>query len=140
MSPIIAIIARLADNPMVMQMGGMLGNRAMMAMMGDILRINGETFVNQEGEVMGLIGGRVLVQASGGEVDEMVAHLEQIDFDALQGLGSNPEPMKEPRIGDPGFDVRSLMPAAQCRRRSTSPMASPFSRRPRGRARASRSA
>jgi len=80
-------VTLMADNPMVMQMGAMLGNRVMMSMMGDIVRINGETFVNQEGEVMGLIAGRVLIQASGGEVEEMVAHLEQIDFDALQGFG-----------------------------------------------------
>ncbi|PWK60839.1 hypothetical protein [Roseicyclus mahoneyensis] len=77
----------MADNPMVMQMGGMLGNRAMMAMMGEIVRINRENFVNQDGELIGLIGGRVLIQASGGAIDDMVAHVEQMDFVALQDFG-----------------------------------------------------
>ncbi len=81
-------VTLMVDNPMVMQMGGMLGNRAMMAMMGEIVRVNGENFVNQNGEVLGLVGGRVLIQASGGDVDTMVTHLEQMDFDALQGFGN----------------------------------------------------
>ena len=80
-------VTLMADNPMVMQMGAMLGNRAMMAMMGTIVRVNGENFVNQHGEILGLIDGRILVQASGGSVDDMIAHLEEIDFDTLQDFG-----------------------------------------------------
>lgn len=80
-------VTLMVDNPMVMQMGAMLGNRAMMAMMGDIVRVNGENFVNQDGEILGLIGGRVLVQASGGDVEPMLAHLEQIDFAELEDFG-----------------------------------------------------
>lgn len=80
-------VTLMVDNPMVMQMGAMLGNRAMMAMMGEIVRVNGENFVNQDGELLGLIGGRVLVQASGGDMTTMRAHLEQLDFDALEGFG-----------------------------------------------------
>lgn len=80
-------VTLMVDNPMVMQMGAMLGNRAMMAMMGDIVRIKGENFVNQDGELLGLLGGRVLVQASGGDPDTMTAHLEQMDFAALQTFG-----------------------------------------------------
>jgi hypothetical protein len=80
-------VTLMVDNPMVMQMGAMLGNRAMMAMMGEIVRVNGENFVNQDGELLGLIGGRVLIQASGGDIDTMTAHLEQLDFAALQTFG-----------------------------------------------------
>ena len=80
-------VTLMVDNPMVMQMGAMLGNRAMMAMMGEIVRVNGENFVNQDGELIGLIGGRVLIQASGGDIDAMKAHLEQMDFAALQAFG-----------------------------------------------------
>lgn len=80
-------IMLMVDNPMVMQMGAMLGNRAMMAMMGEIIRVKGENFVNQDGDVLGLLGGRVLVEASGGDLDTMVAHLEQMDFAALQSFG-----------------------------------------------------
>jgi hypothetical protein len=80
-------VTLMADNPMVMQMGAMLGNRAMMAIMGEIVRVNGENFLKQDGELIGLIGNRVLVQASGSNIDAMVAHLEQIDFSALETFG-----------------------------------------------------
>jgi hypothetical protein len=80
-------VTLMADNPMVAQMGAMLGNRAMMAMMGEIVRVNRENFLNQDGQLTGLIGGRVLVQASGGDMDTMVAHLEQIDFAELERFG-----------------------------------------------------
>ena len=80
-------ITLMADNPMVAQMGAMLGNRAMMAMMGEIVRVNRENFLNQDGEITGLIGNRILVQASGGEIDTMIAHLEQIDFGELEDFG-----------------------------------------------------
>lgn len=80
-------IVLMADNPMVAQMGAMLGNRAMLSMMGEIVRVNRENFLNQDGDLTGLIGSRVLVQASGAEIDLMVAHLEQIDFAALEDFG-----------------------------------------------------
>jgi hypothetical protein len=80
-------ITLMADNPMVMQMGAMLGNRAMMAMMGEIVRVNRENFLRQDRDLSGLIGGRVLVQASGDDTDAMVAHLEQIDFSELETFG-----------------------------------------------------
>ncbi|NKX43324.1 hypothetical protein [Roseicyclus persicicus] len=80
-------ITLMADNPMVAQMGAMLGNRAMMAMMGEIVRVNRENFLNQDGDLTGLIGNRVLVQASGGDLDTMVAHLEQMEFGELERFG-----------------------------------------------------
>lgn len=80
-------ITMMADNPMVAQMGAMLGNRAVMASMGSIERINRENFLNADGELMALIGNRVLVQASGGDVAAMIEHLEQIDFGALEDFG-----------------------------------------------------
>jgi hypothetical protein len=80
-------VMMVADNPMVGAMAGMLGNAAVMASMGRIERINGESFLNANDELSGLIGGRVLIQASGASVDDMAAHLEQIDFDALADLG-----------------------------------------------------
>jgi hypothetical protein len=55
----------VADNPMVGAMAGMLGNASVMATMGRIERINGESFLNADDELSGLIGGRVLIQANG---------------------------------------------------------------------------
>ncbi|GAB5448572.1 hypothetical protein [Gymnodinialimonas sp.] len=81
-------ITMMADNPMVMSMAAMLGNSALMASMGQIERINRENFLNDNGDLSGLIGGRILIQAEGGNnLDDMVAHLEQIDFDALEDFG-----------------------------------------------------
>jgi hypothetical protein len=80
-------IMMVADNPMVGAMAGMLGNASVMASMGRIERINGESFLNSDDELSGLIGGRVLIQADGGSIDDMKAHLEQVDFDALADLG-----------------------------------------------------
>jgi hypothetical protein len=80
-------IILMSDNPMVAQMAAVLGNRAMMSMMGDIVRVNRENFLDQDGSLTGLIGNRVLVQGEGGARDDMVAHLEQIDFGALETFG-----------------------------------------------------
>ena len=38
----------MADNPMVTSMGAMLGNAQMMAAMGPIVRINRQSFLNQD--------------------------------------------------------------------------------------------
>jgi hypothetical protein len=80
-------IMMVADNPMVGAMAGMLGNPALMSTMGRIARIGGESFLDAEGELSALIGGRVLIQASGADVETMSAHLEQIDFGALEDFG-----------------------------------------------------
>jgi hypothetical protein len=76
-------IVMVADNPMVAGMAGLLGNPAMMSSMGRIERISGESFLNADGDLSTLIGGRVLIQASGVDIEIMKAHLEQVDFDRL---------------------------------------------------------
>ncbi len=81
-------ITMMADNPMVLSMAAVLGNSTLMASMGQIERINRENFLNDNGDLSGLIGGRILIQAEGGDnLDDMVAHLEQIDFRALEDFG-----------------------------------------------------
>ena len=80
-------ITMVADNPMVGAMAGLLGNATIMATMGRIERINGESFLNADNELSGLIGRRVLIQASGAPVEIMAEHLKQVDFDALAELG-----------------------------------------------------
>lgn len=82
-------ISLMADNPMVAAMAGMLGNTALMtAGGGKMVRVGREKFVDQDGEITGLIGNRVLVQASGDDPDAMLAHLEEMDFRALAGFGN----------------------------------------------------
>ena len=80
-------ITMMADNPMVASMAAILGNPAIMGTMGRIERIGGEMFLDADGSLATLIGGRILIQAEGGDVTEMAAHLEQIDFNALVSFG-----------------------------------------------------
>lgn len=75
----------MADNAMVQGFAGMLSGVGMI--MGKRERIGGEKFMNQDGELTGMVDNRVLVQASGAPVDVMKPLLEQIDFDALAGFG-----------------------------------------------------
>lgn len=72
-----------ADSPMVAQMGGMLGNPQMMAMMGKLVKVAGHDMLEQENALSALIGGRVLVQASGMESKVMQPVLAAVDFAGL---------------------------------------------------------
>ncbi|WP_226779655.1 hypothetical protein [Oceaniglobus trochenteri] len=78
----------MADSPMIAGFAGVFGNAGMMATMGKIERVGREKFLNQDGELTGIVAGRILVQASGGDVDTMIAHLEAMDFKGLAGFGS----------------------------------------------------
>jgi len=78
----------VADSPMITAFAGMFGNAAMMASMGKIERVGREKFLNQDGELTGVVGGRIMVQASGEDTAVMIAHLETMDFKALAGFGS----------------------------------------------------
>ena len=77
----------MADNPMVASMAGILGNAALIGSMGQLERINRENFMNSNGDLSGLIGGRILIQATGSDTDAMIAHIEQMDFRALEDFG-----------------------------------------------------
>ncbi|WP_102109968.1 hypothetical protein [Oceaniglobus roseus] len=78
----------LADSPMVASFGSVFGNAALMASMGKIERVGREKFMNQDGDLTGMIGNRILVQAQGGETADMISHLETMDFKALEGFGA----------------------------------------------------
>ena len=80
-------ITLMADNPMVTSRGAMLGNAQMMAAMGPIVRVNRQSFLNQDGDLSALIGNRILVQAEDGDTDIMVQHLEQMDFREMMMFG-----------------------------------------------------
>lgn len=76
-------IQLMADNAMVSSLGGMLGNTAMMGMLGKVVRIKRKSFVDQDGEIQGMIGD-VLIQVSGNaSKDDKIAYIELLDFKAL---------------------------------------------------------
>ncbi|TCM75701.1 hypothetical protein [Rhodovulum steppense] len=77
----------MADNPMVGAMAAMFGNPMLMGMSGEIVRVGRQRFVDQEGELTGLVDNRILVQASGAPREDMLPVLEAIDYDGLAGFG-----------------------------------------------------
>ncbi|SDK96314.1 hypothetical protein [Aliiruegeria lutimaris] len=78
-------ILLMADNAMVQGFAGMLGAAGMLV--GKQQRIGAQTFIEQEGELTGLVDNRILVQASGAPLAVMQPILEQMDFDAMAGFG-----------------------------------------------------
>jgi hypothetical protein len=78
----------LADSPMIATMGAMLGSPAMMANMGEVKRKGRHRYVvTNDGEVMALLGGRVMVQVGGSaSTEDKAAYFEAIDLDALESF------------------------------------------------------
>lgn len=77
-------IQMMADNPSVMSMAGMYANPQMMSSMGEVVRVNRQSFVDQDGELTGVVGGRVLITVGGNaSLDEKKAYLEAMDFGAI---------------------------------------------------------
>lgn len=81
-------ISVLMDSPMVTGMAAMFSNPALAASGGGkMVRVGREKFVSMDGDLNGLIGNRVFVQADGDNTDAIVAHLETMDFRALAQFG-----------------------------------------------------
>jgi len=78
-------ISITADNPMVGAMAGMFSNAGVMGVKME--RVGRQKFMNQDGELTGLIDNRILVQASGAAVEMMLPLLELIDYKALEDFG-----------------------------------------------------
>jgi hypothetical protein len=77
-------ITLTSDSPMMQGMMGMFASTATMAMMGDLVRIQREKFVIQNGtDITGIIDQRVMIQVTGSPIGAMQAHLETMDFAAL---------------------------------------------------------
>jgi len=72
----------MADNPMVGAMSGMISNAAMLG--AKVERVGREKFMVKDGEINGLVDKRILVKATGGTVEDMLALLGTMD---LRGLG-----------------------------------------------------
>lgn len=74
-------ITLLADSPVVASMGAMFANPALMQ--GKPLRVGRERFIGRDGQIMGLIANRILVQAEGDDEEAILAHLAEMDFRAM---------------------------------------------------------
>ncbi len=80
-------IAIMTDNPMVAAMSNMFANSAILSSQGKLVRVGREKFLDQNGDLTGMIDGRIMVQASGAETEVMVSLLELIDFRELGRFG-----------------------------------------------------
>ena len=78
-------IRMMSDNPMVGAFAAMITNAAMMGAKTE--RVGREKFMNKDGELSGLIDGRILIQAEGTDVKTMLGLLEQVDFESLAEFG-----------------------------------------------------
>ncbi|MFD0980931.1 hypothetical protein [Tropicimonas aquimaris] len=80
-------VTLMADNAMVEAFADLLGNLGALAS-GSQVALGGEAFLDQGGELTGLIDKRILVQASGAPVEVMTPLLETIDFAGIKAFGS----------------------------------------------------
>lgn len=78
-------ITIMANNPMVGALSGMLSNAALMGM--KLERVGRMKYINQDGELSGIVDGRILIQADGADVGVMIPVLETIDARALEDFG-----------------------------------------------------
>jgi hypothetical protein len=75
-------ISLVADSPMVAGIGGMLAGLAGVG--GKPLRIKRTEFSMNDGELQGVVDGKVMVSVSGNATqEEKVAQVEAMDFEAL---------------------------------------------------------
>ncbi len=78
-------ISIVADSPMMAMMGGMVANASAMGL--QVVRVGREKFMLQDGDVIGMIGGRVMVTGSGANTDLIVETLKTMDFKSLKNFG-----------------------------------------------------
>ncbi len=64
----------------------MIGNAAVMGG-AKLERVGRMKYMNQDGELSGLVDNRILIQAKGAPVEVMIPLLETIDVKALEDFG-----------------------------------------------------
>lgn len=78
-------ITMMADNPMIASMSAMLANAGAMGLKTE--RLGRQRFMVQDGEISGVVGNRVLIQARGDDTGLIFETLEKTDFRALADFG-----------------------------------------------------
>lgn len=78
-------ITIMADNPMVGAMAGMMGNAGLMGM--KLERVGRMKYLNQDGELSGVVDNRILIQARGMPAETLIPLLKKIDVKALAEFG-----------------------------------------------------
>lgn len=76
----------IADAPMVASVAAMLGGMAALPGAG-VRRIARQTFAVSDGQIQGVVDGKVLVSAEGSAtVDDMAETIGRLDFDAIKAF------------------------------------------------------
>jgi len=75
----------MADNPMVVSMGAMVTNAAMMGM--QLERVGRQRVAVGEGQALALVDNRILINIEGDDPEKLLAAMRQIDFEGLQDFG-----------------------------------------------------
>ena len=78
-------VTMMADNPMVVSMGAMFSNAAVMGMR--VERVGRQRVAVGEDQAIALVDNRVLVQVEGDDEDLLLEVMGQIDFEALSNFG-----------------------------------------------------
>jgi len=68
-------------------LGAVLGTARLISAVGSSVRVNRESFLDEDRDLSGLISNRIVVQAADGDVHMMVEHLERMDFRELMMFG-----------------------------------------------------
>ena len=78
-------ITMMADNPMVVSMGAMFSNAAVMGMR--VERVGRQRVAIGDDQAIALVDNRILVQVEGDDEDLLLDVMGQIDFEALSDFG-----------------------------------------------------
>ncbi len=76
-------LAIVADSPLVASFAAIFGNPAMLGQMGSVTRIGRHRVLDQGGQLVSLLGNRVLIQASGAAPEVMLPFIRGMDLDGL---------------------------------------------------------
>lgn len=77
-------ITLVANSPMVSGLAGIIGGVASIGGGGKPMRIQRTEFANNDGELQGVVAGKVMISVSGGApIEDKTAYLETMDFKAL---------------------------------------------------------
>lgn len=74
------------DNPQMAQVSQMLSNPAQLSGNRKMVRIGRYKFIEQPNQMMGVVGGRIFVQANGNDMNVLRAAIDGMDLRGLAGL------------------------------------------------------
>ncbi|MEM9551361.1 MAG: hypothetical protein AAGA05_09310 [Pseudomonadota bacterium] len=78
-------ITLLADNPMIGSISALVRNAMILGL--PVIRVERYRFVNQDGDLSGIVGNQIAVKADGATTEILIEALSTLDFQALAAFG-----------------------------------------------------